>query len=79
MELISFDDSLDKGKSILSDQRARKWELIDGAENGYLDADMETQTDSQDDLPLALSHPTTELHRPGKVSRPTKKLASGGR
>ena len=78
MELISFDNSLDKGKTILSDQRAKKMELYAGAEDGYLDTDMETQTDSLDNLPLALSHPTTELHRPGKLSRPTTKLASGG-
>ena len=32
--LISFDNRLDKGKSILSDQRARNWELHDGAEDG---------------------------------------------
>ena len=63
-----FDSNLDKGKSILSDQRAKKWELYAGAEDGYLDADMETQTGSQENLPLALSRPTTELHRPGKAS-----------
>ena len=54
--LISIDNRLDKGKYTLYDHRARNWELHDVAEDGYLDADMETQTGSEDNLPLALTH-----------------------
>ena len=78
---ISLDNHLDKGKSVLSERRARSWELHDGAEDGYLDADMGTQSDSKDNLPLALKTPWTpvpEVHNPGKGSRSTKNLVSGG-
>ena len=33
---------LDKGKSILSDQRTKNWELHNGAEDGYLEIGMDT-------------------------------------
>ena len=41
---------------------------------------METQTDSEDNMPLALTQPRTpmtETHNLGKVSRPIENLASG--
>ena len=40
--LISSDNRSDKGEPFLSDHRARNWKLHDGAEDGYLAADMET-------------------------------------
>ena len=36
----------------MSDRRAKKWELHDGAGDGYADADMEPSTDSEDNLSL---------------------------
>ena len=48
MEKPDFlDNRLDKGKSIWSDHRARNWELHDGVEDGCLDAEMDTHSDSE--------------------------------
>ena len=45
--LISYDDHLDKGKSILSSRRASNWEQHDGAENGYLDEEKDSPLDPE--------------------------------
>ena len=49
--LIYFDNRSDQGKSIISDRRAKSWELHDGAEDGHEDAVMDSYSDS--DIPLA--------------------------
>ena len=80
--MISLDNRLDKRKSILSDHRARNWELHDGADDGaddgYLDADMEMQSVSENNQPLVLANPNTpvlEAHKPDKGIRPMKKTS----
>ena len=48
---------------------------------GYMDA-AEAQTDSEDNLTLALTHsvtPPPELSRPGKTGKTSKKLVSGSK
>ena len=55
--LFSFDDRLDKGKSILSNRRASNWELHDGAEDGYLDENKDSPSDPEESLPLAQTIP----------------------
>ena len=37
---------------IMSDRWAKKWELHDGAGDGYADTDLEPSTDSKDNLSL---------------------------
>ena len=74
---ISFNNRLDKGKWRARNWRARNWELHDGAEDGYLNANMDTQSDPEKNLPLALTIPSTpvpEVHIPGKGA-----LVSGGK
>ena len=51
--MISVDNHLGQGKSILSDRRAMNWELHDGAEDVYEDADMDLSSDSEANIPLA--------------------------
>ena len=47
-------DHLDKGKAIMSKDRATNWELHDGAEDGYLDEEKDSMSDPEDKLlPLA--------------------------
>ena len=46
-------DHLDKGKAILSKERATNWELHDGAEDGYLDEERDSTSDPEENLPLA--------------------------
>ena len=72
--LISFDDHLDEGKSILSNRRASNWELHDGAEDGYLGE--EKDQDPEENLPLAnaiTNRTTPEGHDQSRGST-TKKL-----
>ena len=57
--LIFFDDHLDEGKSILSNQRASNWELHDVAEDGYLEEEKDSPSDPEDNLPLAQAIPRT--------------------
>ena len=52
--LMSDIDHLDKGKAIMSKDRATNWELHDGAEDGYLDEEKDSMSDPEDKLlPLA--------------------------
>ena len=46
-------DHLDKGKAILSKERASNWELHDGAEDGYLDEEKDSTSDPEENLTLA--------------------------
>ena len=46
-------DHLDKGKDILSKDRATNWELLDGAEDGYLDEEKDSTSDPEDNVPLS--------------------------
>ena len=46
-------DHLDKGKAIMSKDRATNWELHDGAEDGYLDEEKDSTSDPEDNLPLS--------------------------
>ena len=80
--LISFDNRLDKGKSILSNRRGRNWELHDGAEDGYFDEDKNSPSDPEDNLPLAQIIPSTltpEVHNQYRGPRKSKKLVAGGK
>ena len=80
--LISFNDHLDKGKSILSSRRASNWELHDGAEDGYLDEEKDNPSDPEDNVPLAqtIRSPTTpESHKQSRGSDTRKKLVAGGK
>ena len=43
-KLIFFDNRLDQGKSVLSDQRAKKWELPD---DGYAYANIDSSSYSE--------------------------------
>ena len=51
--LMSNIEHLDKGKAILSKERATNWELHDGAEDGYLDEERDSTSDPEENLPLA--------------------------
>ena len=51
--LMSDIDHLDKGKAIMSKDRATNWEPHDGAEDGYLDEEKDSTSDPEDNLPLA--------------------------
>ena len=46
-------DHLDKGKAIMSKERATNWELHDGAEDGYLDEEKDSTSDPEKNMPLA--------------------------
>ena len=46
-------DHLDKGKAIMSKERATNWELHDGAEDGYLDEEKDSTSDPEENMPLA--------------------------
>ena len=50
---MSDTDHLDKGKVIMSKHRATNWELHGEAEDGYLDEEKGSTSDSEDNLPLA--------------------------
>ena len=45
-------DHLDKGKAIMSKDRATDWELHDGADDGYLDEEKDSTSDPEHNLPL---------------------------
>ena len=80
--LISFDDRLDKGKSILSNRRASNWELHDGAEGGYLEEEKDSPSDTEDSLPLAQTLPSTHMTEVRKQSRclfTSNKVVAGGK
>ena len=80
--LISFDDRLDKGESILSNRRASNWELHDRAEDGYLDEDKDSPSDPEDSLPLAQRFPSahsTEGRKQSRSLNTTKKVVAGGK
>ena len=51
--LMSDIDHLDKGKAIMSKDRATNWELHDRAEDGYLDEEKDSMSDPESNLPLA--------------------------
>ena len=79
--MLSVVTRLDQGKSILSYHRARKWELNDGAEDGYADADMELSSDSETNLPLATissGYRTTTIPAGQPKLSTQGKLTSGG-
>ena len=79
--LISIDNRLDRGKSIISDRQAKSWELHDGAEDGYEDAVMDTSSDLDSDIPLAkITHGSRATPIPiSDWKRPTlAKLATAG-
>ena len=46
-------DHLDKGKAIMSKERATNWELHDGAEDGYMDEEKDSTSDPEENMPLA--------------------------
>ena len=79
--LMSDNDHLDKGKSIISKQRASNWELHDGAEDGYLDEEKNSLSDPEGNLPLArtiTTNSTAEGNQqyPGSLSK--RKSVMGG-
>ena len=79
--LRSDNDHLDKGKPIISKQRASNWELHDGAEDGYLDEEKDSPSDPEDNLPLArtiTSNLTPEGHRQPSGSPSKRKSVLGG-
>ena len=67
---------------IMCDRRAKKWELHDGAGDGYADADMESSTDSEDNLSLN-SIPAENCRTPNAEAHSCRtvplKLTSGGK
>ena len=68
-------DHLDKGKAILSKERATNWELHDGAEDGYLDEEKDSTSDPEENLPLAR---TFSLHTtPDDTTRTSDPLGKG--
>ena len=54
--VISFDKRTDREKSIILDQKARNWELYDGAEDSYTDADMDQSPESARTTSFRLLH-----------------------
>ena len=73
-------DHLDKGKAIMSKDRATNWELHDGAEDGYLDEEKDSTSDPEDNLPL--SRAATLNTKPDDIkqaSDPLAKKSSHGR
>ena len=80
--LVSFDDRLDKEKSILSNRRSSNLELHDRPENGYLDENTDSTSDPDDSLPLAQtfpSTPTTEGHKQSPSLNTSKKVVAWGK
>ena len=51
--LMYLIDHLDKGKAIMSKDRATNCKLHDGAEDGYLDEEKDSTSDPKDNLPLS--------------------------
>ena len=51
--LMSNIDHFDKGKAIMSKERATNWELHDGAEDSYLDKEKDSTSDPEKNMPLA--------------------------
>ena len=51
--LMSNIDHLDKGKAIMSKERATNWEPHDGAEDGYLDEEKDSTSDPEENMPFA--------------------------
>ena len=71
--LMSNIDHLDKGKAIMSKERAANWELHDGAEDGYSDEEKDSTSDPEENMPLARIF---SLHTtPGVTIRTSEPLA----
>ena len=66
-------DHLEKGKAIMSKDRATNWELHDGAEDGYLDEEKDSTSDPEDNLPL--SRTVTLNTTPDDINQSSKPLA----
>ena len=71
--LMSDIDHLDKGKAIMSKDRATNWELHDGAEDGYLDEEKDSTSDPEDNLPL--SRTVTLNTTPDDINQTSEPLA----
>ena len=74
-------DHLEKGKNIMSKQRASNWELHDGAEDEYLDEEKDNPLDPEDNMPLArtvISIPNQEGIKQAPVSPSKRKAVMGG-
>ena len=71
--LMSDIGHLDKGKAIMSKDRATNWKLHDGAEDGYLDEEKDSTSDSEDNLPL--SRTVTLNTTPDDINQTSKPLA----
>ena len=65
-------EHLDKGKDILSKDRATNWELHDGAEDGYLDKEKDSTSDPEDNVPL--SRTVTLNTNPDDIKQASKPL-----
>ena len=70
--LMSDIEHLDKGKDILSKDRATNWELHDGAEDGYLDKEKDSTSDPEDNVPL--SRTVTLNTNPDDIKQASKPL-----
>ena len=66
-------DHLDKGKDILSKDRATNWELHDGAEDEYLDEEKDSTSDPEDNVPL--SRTVTLNKNPDDIKQASEPLA----
>ena len=77
--MSDIDHHLDKGKAIMSKDRATNWELHDGAEDGYLDE--EKDSDPENNLPLTRTvTKNTNLDETKQESEPlAKKAVMGGK
>ena len=71
--LMSDIDHLDKGKAIMSKDRALNWELHDGTEDGYLDEEKDNTSDPEDNLPL--SRTVTLNTTPDDINQTSEPLA----
>ena len=71
--LMSDIDHLDKGKAIMSKDRATNWELYDGSEDGYLDEEKDSTSDPEDKLPLTRT--TTLNTNPDDIKQASEPLA----
>ena len=66
-------DHSDKGKAIMSKDRATNWELYDRAEDGYLDEEKDSTSDPEDNLPL--SRRVTLNTTPDDINQTSEPLA----
>ena len=71
--LMSNIDHLDKGKAIMSKDRATNWELHNGAKDGYLDEEKDSTSDPEDNLPL--SRTATLNTNPDDIKQASEPLA----